>query len=290
MRVIYLALSIFALSCTVFCPTTFASLSGDWKYVEKKLKKSGFSKNYINALKQTYVDKDLKTVTKLNVLLFLKTVDYHGVQVKESSAQEIQPFLEKHQTIFEKTEQDFGVPRNVIASLLWVETRHGKVQGQFHVPSVFLNLIQCERKEVLKYLQATATEFAPKVTARQRRDIVKRAKKKASWAIQELKALEYLYKKDRDKLSLLYGSFSGAFGIPQFIPSSYKAYARTPTQKAAPDLTIPDDAIYSVGHYLKKHSWKNEKKKTHVKTLMKYNNSRDYAEAILKLAAMLEPV
>ncbi|MBY0346075.1 MAG: hypothetical protein K2P98_04330, partial [Neisseriaceae bacterium] len=46
----------------------------------------------------------------------------------------------------------------------------------------------------------------------------------------------------------------------------------------------PADAICSVGSYLKKHGWRATRSKTHMAALMKYNNSRDYAEAILKLA------
>lgn len=275
------------LSILIYANELFAALSGDWNYIEKRLQKKGLHKNYISALKSSYDDKDLETVIKLNVLLFLKTSDYHGVQVSNSAKLDIQPFLNKHKTTLNTAEKKWGVSQNVIVSLLWMETRHGKNYGNFHVPSVFLNLIQSERKDVINFLQTKATDFSSKVTKKQRLEIVKRTRKKADWAIQELVAMQTLFKKDPDKIKSLKGSFSGAFGMSQFLPSSYKNWAKTQRGNVAPDLFRADDAIHSVGFYLKDHGWKQKNKKSHVKTLMKYNNSRDYAEAILKIAKML---
>lgn len=271
-----------------YCSSSYGALTADWSYVEKRLKKAGLDKNYIAALKSNYVHKDLQTVIKLNVLLFLKTSDYHAVQVTGTGAESIGAFLSAHKATFDKTEKDFGVSRHVIASLLWMETRHGQNYGNFHVPSAFIHLLQSDRKDVINFLQDKATDFNSKVTKKQRKEITKRTKRKADWALSELKALQTLYKKDPNKLSSLFGSFSGAFGMPQFLPSSYKTWAKTTRKKAAPDLFTADDAIYSVGFYLKEHGWKQKKTKTHVKALMRYNNSRDYAEAILRLSKMVD--
>lgn len=267
---------------------SLAQLQPDWAYVEKKLKKAKLEPGYIETLKKHYIQKDLQTVLKLNVLLFLKKTDYHGVQVSSASTDDVRAFKTAHKDIFEITEKDFGVSGCVIGSLLWMETRHGKNYGNFHVPSAYLHLLQAERKEVLAFLQDNAKDFAPKVTKKQREEIRKRTKKKADWALTELKALQTLYKKNATMLAGLYGSFSGAFGMPQFLPSSYKHWAKTTRKYAAPDLFTADDAIYSVGFYLKDHGWKQNRPKKHVSVLMKYNNSKDYAEAILKIAKSCE--
>lgn len=284
MRVLF-----FIIALLILPTISQAKLDPDWSYVEKKLKKAGLDSGYIQALKKNYVQKDFQTVIKLNVLLFLKTVDYHGVQVAPNGAEQVRAFMQAHKDIFEITEKDFGVSQTVIASLLWMETRHGKNYGNFHVPSAFLHLLQSERNDVNAFLQDNAKEFNAKVTQRQRKEIKKRTKRKADWALGELKALQTLYKKDPEKLSGLYGSFSGAFGMPQFLPSSYKHWARTTRKKSAPDLFTADDAIYSVGFYLKDHGWNKKRPKKHVQVLMKYNNSKDYAEAILKMAKMADP-
>ncbi len=256
----------------------------DWSYVEKKLKASGFDKKFIADLKKSYEPKHFEMVVKLNVLLFLVTADYHGVQVTEEGVQKVRSFLAKNEKFFLQAEKEYGVSRNVIASLLWVETRHGQNQGVFHVASSFLHLLQAERKDVEAYLQKKAPEYNQKLTAQQRKEITLRTKKKADWALQELKAMATLHKKDRKLAMNLRGSFSGAFGMPQFLPSSYQHWARASQKGRVADLYKPSDAICSVGNYLKQHGWRWNKSPTHVKSLMKYNNSRDYAEAILKLA------
>lgn len=266
----------------------FAKLTGDWSYVEKRLKKAGFKKNFIAALQASYDDKDIETVIRLNVLLFLKKSNYHVVQVTDNGAENIRSFLAAHKDSLAQTEKDFGVSPAVIASLLWMETRHGANYGRFHVPSVFINLLQAERNEALAFLQENATSFDPNVSKKNRKEIIRRTKVKADWAVHELKALQWLFQKDPEKFKALYGSFSGAFGMPQFIPSSYKRLAKTTKKGGAPDLFTADDSIYSVGHYLKKHGWNQKKPKAHVRVLMRYNNSRDYAEAILNLAKMAE--
>lgn len=266
----------------------YAKLSSDWSYVEKRLKKAGLKKDFIAAVQSTYDDKDIETVIKLNVLLFLKKANYHAVQVSDNGAENIRSFLEVHKDIFAKTEKDFGVGPAVIASLLWMETRHGANYGRFHVASVFVNLLQAERSESLTFLQENAASFDANVSKKNRREIERRTKIKSKWALQELKSLQWLYQKDPEKFKTLYGSFSGAFGMPQFLPTSYKAYAKTTKKNSAPDLFTADDSIYSVGNYLKKHGWKQQKPKGHTRSLMRYNNSRDYAEAILRLASMME--
>lgn len=256
----------------------------NWSYVEKKLKKSGFDKKFIRDLKKNYEPKHFDTVVKLNLLLFLVTSNYHGVQVTEEGVKNVREFLAKNEKVFAQAEKDHGVSRNVIASLLWIETRHGQNQGSFHVASSYAHLLQADRADVLVHLQAKATDYNAKVTKKQRQEIKKRTKTKGEWALKELRAVEKIYKRDGKLAMNLRGSFSGAFGMPQFLPSSYNEYARASQKKKVPDLYKSSDAIYSVGHYLKKHGWKSTKNKTHLKALMKYNNSRDYAEAILKLA------
>lgn len=260
------------------------ALRTDWPYVEKKLKASGFDKKFITDLKKHYEPKHFEMVVKLNVLLFLVTADYHGVQVTEEGVQKVRFFLAKNEKVFQQAEKDYGVSRNIIASLLWMETRHGQNQGVFHVASSFVHLLQADREDVKAFLQKKAPEYNQKVTAQQRKEIIARTKKKADWALQELKAVATLYKKDRKLAMNLRGSFSGAFGMPQFLPSSYQHWAKASKKGNVADLYKPSDAICSVGNYLKQHGWRWNKNTTHVKSLMKYNNSRDYAEAILKLA------
>jgi membrane-bound lytic murein transglycosylase B len=49
------------------------------------------------------------------------------------------------------------------------------------------------------------------------------------------------------------GSWAGAFGIPQFLPSSFLKFAVDGNGDGVIDLFDMEDAIYSVGNYLCKH-------------------------------------
>lgn len=114
--------------------------------------------------------------------------------------------------------------------------------------------------------------------------ITKRAKSKSDWALAELKALRDIHRKDKTYLKGLKGSYSGAFGMAQFIPSSYNSLARPFKKGHSADLGKPEDAIASVAHYLHAHGWRRKQTRSHKRALMRYNNSEDYAQAILGLS------
>lgn len=263
--------------------------SPDWSYVEKQLSSQGFGRSFIDEMKTTYETQKFLDVLRLNVLLFLKKSDYHGPQVTGLAVKEVQQFMRSHQKALKRAEADHKVPASVIASLLWIESRHGRNQGKFHVPSVYLHLVQGERAPVVQYLKGEAQSFASEpVTSEQFKQIQERTKRKSDWAIGELKALEKIHRWKWKIGSALRGSFSGAFGMAQFLPSSYVLWARSQRPKVQPDLSRADDAIQSVAYYLRDHGW-TQQAKTHVPALMEYNKSRDYAHAILALAKKVDP-
>jgi len=114
------------------------------------------------------------------------------------------------------------------------------------------------------------------------------ARKKSNWAYRELQAyLKYVSEQNIDPLSVK-GSFAGALGFAQFVPSSVLMYGVDGNKDGRVNLYEHHDAINSVANYLKRHGWKPElgpKKAT--KVLLKYNNSTPYAETILKVARRL---
>lgn len=262
----------------------------DWRFVETRLKKSGLKKKFIAELKTMYEPKHFRRVVELNVLLFLRQSDDHGIQVSHAAVENVKAFIDDHQSSLQFAEKEHGVSGSVIASLLWLESRHGVNTGRFHVPSVYLHLIQATRPEVVTHLHKNAKNFTPKgrVSNKNLRDITARTKTKTAWAISELKALQQIHQRDGQILRQLRGSFAGAFGIPQFLPSSYLKWARTIRKKGSPDLYKPQDAIHSVAFYLRDNGWKKGRKKSFVPALLRYNNSHDYAHAILKLAEKVE--
>lgn len=259
--------------------------TSNWKYVERKLAHNGFNPDFIVTLKKSYEANHFAEVLELNTLLFLRKSDYHGIQVTEEATTSVRTFMDANQQALKQAEEKYNVSREVISSLLWLESRFGQNLGRFHVASVFLTLLQADRPEVVRHLHRAGKRFTPKVTAQNRRDITLRTKRRVKWALSELKAIEKMYAQDPKLLTDLRGSFAGAFGMSQFIPSSYVAYAKAHVENSVADLTKSADAIQSVAYYLYKNGWKLDRPKSYVRALMHYNNSQDYANAILKLAA-----
>lgn len=286
------ALTILSIGVCVWPSVTLAQkrfvskdVSPNWKYVQKRLSKFGFGKPFIKALQANYEKDKFKEVLELNTLLFLRKSDCHGSQVNDDSVEHIRDFLEKNGKTLRRAEREDRVPAAVIASLLWMESRYGKNTGRFNMPSVYVDLLQADRASVIRYLQTEgAHRFTTHVGKRASVEIAKRARRKSKWALSELRAVEKIFKK-RGKVALkMRGSFSGAGGLPQFLPSSYLKWARAKKPHATPNLNKTDDAILSVANFLHANGWRR-RSKTHMQALMNYNNSHDYANAILNLAS-----
>ncbi len=280
-------LFLFFLTLT-FTTECFAHLKTepDVDFVQKKLKQKKMNPRFIKDILKIYESDSFSSVVKLNMLSFLNPPQ-HSVLVTEEGIYKSEEFIRQNKNVFSTIEKRDHVPASVIAALLWVETKHGKLTGHYNVISVFLHLIQTRRTKVLDELIQVATENE-KLKAKPQKYLKKiitlKSKKKSDWAFEQLAALEKLYNKDRKFALNLEGSFAGAFGIPQFIPTSYFTYARPFKKALVSDLYKPEDAISSVGFYLKKEGWNSKKKSKKMKALMHYNNSEDYASSILDLS------
>jgi membrane-bound lytic murein transglycosylase B len=118
---------------------------------------------------------------------------------------------------------------------------------------------------------------------------VDRSHLKSDWAGEQLQAIETLRKGGYAKVLLLNGSFAGAFGVPQFIPSTYRDLAVSAKAGRRPNLYKMPDVILSVGNFLKKKGWKEKIPESKSTALYEYNRIKDYGDVILKIAAELKP-
>lgn len=150
---------------------------------------------------------------------------YRAIHVNAAQIAQGKTFLHQHRSTFESVEQRFGVPPAVIAGIIGVETKFGKFTGQF--PTL-------ETLATLAFESPRRTEFFRK----------------------ELESLLVMGYQGIVQLREVRGSFAGALGLPQFMPSSWRSYAVGFDNPSRADLmNNPQDAIASVGNFLKQHGW-----------------------------------
>ena len=141
-------------------------------------------------------------------------------------------FWQKHRLALERAERDYGVPASVIVAVMGVETLYGQNTGNFRV---------------LDALGTLAFHF-PQAHPRA-------AERQAFFRRELEQFLQLTHASAADPLKVK-GSFAGAMGLPQFMPSSWAKFAVDFDGDGRIDLFgSPTDAIGSVGHYFRAFNW-----------------------------------
>lgn len=231
-----------------------------------------------------------ESLVKINVSGYRKKVDYsHNFSSKAVSSSIA--FYKQHEASLKNAEKKYGVPAEVITSILWVETKFGSYTGKHYVPSVFFTIaLAAEPENIERNKQALRAENPPPNPAdldSLDKRIIARANKKAKWAFGEILALDTLRRLYHKEYTSLYGSTAGAFGWSQFLPSSYVRWSVDGDGDGDRDLFSDEDAIHSIGNYLKTNGW-GPKVEDHRKAVFHYNNSDDYVNAVLTLAQKIK--
>lgn len=252
-----------------------------------KLRQAGVSSELVAIAETTHDPSKRDRIVALNVLGFLFKADYSG-HFNSRAVRKCAELLAKHRKKFERIEALYGVSKEIIVSLLWVETKHGTHMGRFNVLDVYFSLLQADHPEVTSATLAALEAKLPTASAEDKEKALERAKAKADWALAEIQALDKIHGLRLKNVATLSGSYAGAFGIPQFIPSSYLAWAKPRYGARNPNLFKMDDAIHSVANYLKANGWKRTDNLSKRAALLHYNNSEGYADVIQKLAAAVK--
>lgn len=255
------------------------------KRVKDALLKSGISRKTLDACFKGPFDKVeigiiLKNVTHKEVM-----ADYRQF-LKKETIRKAKKYLLEHKKVFAEIEKTYDVPKEVVASILMVESSFGENGGKYQVFSVYASLAALSDKKIKKRVVREAAKAGEDVQARRFR---KRVDRKGKWGMKELLCLIRLSEQKKIDFTQLKGSWAGAFGMPQFIPSSFEAYGIDWDGDGRVDLDMLPDAVASVSNYLKKHGWKNSlAHKKAIRVIKYYNISQPYATTILKLAEKLK--
>jgi membrane-bound lytic murein transglycosylase B len=285
---------VFLLFIFTACASKTATLNGDraiassgpMDFAFSKLRDKKVSEDFIDLLAANYQEKDRARVLDLNLLGFLKMRPEQEESIPGWELEKVEKFLQKNKKTFSEVEKKFPVPKEVIASLLWVETKYGRDVGTFHVGSAFLSIAQADFPTIIDQTMETAKKIRSEITPEIEARIIERSKLKAEWAVGELVALEEVHENGFKNAVTLRGSFSGAFGMAQFLPSSYLSWAKG--RKNQPNLFKADDSIYSVANYLSVNGWKKTERESHEAALFHYNRDKNYVNRILRMGDCLK--
>jgi len=212
------------------------------------------------------------------------TLNYDQFHQSRSLAK-ARKYLKQHKTSLARVQKAYGVDKEIIVAIMLVETRLGGFTGVSRVLNVFSTMAALQTKAPRENLW----EQIPPKKRLEKDAFLKKALRKSEWAYTQLKAfLEYTTSQKIPPLDIR-GSYAGAIGFPQFIPSSILSYAKDGNKDGTIDLFTHDDAIESVANYLKSFGWYREiSRRKAAKVLYNYNRSTYYVDELLTISDMLK--
>jgi len=154
--------------------------------------------------------------------------NYRGRFVEAKRIAAGRRFMRAHATELAAAEARFGVPTEIIAAIIGVETIYGRQMGRFGTFAALTTL---------------AFDYPPR----------------AELFRKELEELLLLAREENRSPLAYTGSYAGALGLPQFLPSSRRRFAIDFDDDGRIDLaTSAADAIGSVANFMAAHGWEKD--------------------------------
>ncbi|MDP5064387.1 MAG: lytic murein transglycosylase B [Haliea sp.] len=153
--------------------------------------------------------------------------EYRQIFLTEQRLVEGLAFYRANRATFDRVEAELGVAPEIVLSILGVETYYGRITGNYRV---------------LDALATLAFDYP----------------RRSAFFSKELKNYLILTSEQQLDPLAMFGSYAGATGYGQFMPSSYRSYAIDFDGDGRIDIwNNPADAIGSVANYLRRHGWRS---------------------------------
>jgi len=151
---------------------------------------------------------------------------YRKIFMTDSRINKGVKFWADNKQLLDRAEKEYGVSAEIIVAIIGVETYYGKRAGNY---------------PVLDALTTLGFDYPPR----------------AKFFRKQLKHYMLMVREEKLDIKSLTGSYAGAMGMPQFIPSSFRSYAVDFDGNGVRDFWHGSaDSIGSVANYFKKHGWK----------------------------------
>ncbi len=213
-----------------------SSLTGDFRgypeaerFIDKMVKAQGFSRDYLYGLLSQAKRKTwtIEYMNREKPTTQPKPGGWTRYRAKFLDDRHIEAgvhFWSRHESALKRATRETGVPPEVILGIMGVETIYGANLGSHRV---------------LDALATLAFDYP----------------RRADYFLSELESLLIMAREESLDPSRPIGSFAGAMGLGQFMPSSFLKYAVDFDGNGRKDLWDPEDAIGSIAHYFQAHGW-----------------------------------
>jgi membrane-bound lytic murein transglycosylase B len=190
-------------------------------------------------------------------------------------------FIKENKESLSSLEKRFGTSPQIITAILIVESKLDTYPMRYNVVTAYINLASLLDPD---YLGEIRKRYAGEYPLLNDEDTIKRAQSKAQWALDELYHLVYIANELKiDPLSVM-GSFAGAIGPAQFIPSTFRTYGIDGDEDGVRNPFNMKDAGASIGNYLNSLGWSEEAPmEIKRKAVWNYNRSQVYVNTIMLL-------
>jgi membrane-bound lytic murein transglycosylase B len=196
------------------------------QFIDRMVKKYHFDRQQLQQLFKTVKSNRFIISSFVKPKESLTWSDYKPIFVSEKRARNGVKFWNKHKQTLNYAQQRYGVPPAIIVAVLGVETRYGEVIGKYRVLDS-LSTLSFNHTRRAGFFQHELEQFL--LLGRENPIINPKTTK---------------------------GSYAGAIGQVQFMPSNYRRLAVDASHKGYSDLiNNSDDAILSIANYLNYYGW-----------------------------------
>lgn len=235
-------------------------------FISKMAKQHAFNKAELETLFQSVETKGsiIKAITR--PAEGMPWYKYRKIFMREARINSGVKFWQENQKALQAMREKYGIPEEIIVAIIGVETLYGERTGGYRVIDAL----------------ATLGFSYPK---------------RSKFFLSELEHFLILCREENMNPLEPVGSYAGAMGLPQFMPSSYRNFAADFEGDKKRDIwKNPADAIASVANYFNKHHWQagkavaypvkaegNQYKKALTKGLKPNTNAKKLAELNISL-------
>jgi peptidoglycan lytic transglycosylase B len=198
-------------------------------FIDQMVEKSDYDRTTLNAVlrdaksQQSILDAISRPAEKTK-----EWYEYRAIFITDERIEAGAAFWREHEQTLSRISKETGVPKEILVGIIGVETYFGRITGSYRVVDALATL---------------AFDYPPR----------------SKFFSRELEEFLLLVREEGMNAADATGSYAGAMGRPQFMPSSYRAYAVDSSEDGKRDIWGDwEDVIGSVANYFIRHHWRRD--------------------------------